>query len=180
MSTEILRQKAEEIATETQKHGNTKERIAGAFVEAAEVIDNALKSLNEISEREQEILSILLTNNIDLDTLQEIVDYIKTNRETIDNLVEIVSNSSTIIFLRQKFMEEEHAVTDSMIADNQIKVIVSEIIDTSLERNVYLNGVFIPRSMSTLDSNNTFTINLAPLGIEPKVGDVVTLKYYKP
>lgn len=96
-------------------------------------------------------------------------------KEQIDDMIEAVSGPVSAY----KFIEEEITVIGNMISGSEVSCVLSEILNQAAERTVIYNGVFISKSMSTINSNNQLIVNLAPLGIVPKVADFITIKYYK-
>ncbi len=140
------------------------------------VVDRKINDLNSVIIN---IKNALTSNDINLDELQEIVNYIKLNRTEINELKGLLIGKTFEDFFKEKFKEEEISVTDSMISGMQVSLVLNEILNPELERTVVYNGVYISKSMSTIDSNNKLVINLAPLGINPKVTDFITIKYYK-
>lgn len=96
-------------------------------------------------------------------------------KEQIDDMLGNIAGPGS----QYKFVEEDVNVTGSMINGMQVSFFLNEVLNTDLERTVFYNGVFISNSMSVIDSNNQLMVNLAPLGMVPKVSDFVTVKYYK-
>lgn len=82
-------------------------------------------------------------------------------------------------FLISKSVEDETLTTLSMINGNFVSMVLSEPIDETMDRMVFYNGVFIPKSLSTIEPNNTIKIDLTSLGIEPIEGGFFVTKYFK-
>lgn len=76
-------------------------------------------------------------------------------------------------------VEEEINVTQSMISGTSVTFPIGELIDPDKERTIYYNGVFIAKSMSTIDVDNKIIVNLGPLQIEPIITDSIVIRYFK-
>lgn len=99
----------------------------------------------------------------------------KVSEEYLPNLTATAVHN----FLKTKKVADEVVTVGSMIAGSEVTMILSQVIDEDLDWSVYFNGVFVPKSLTSLEPNNSIKINLAPLNIEPVIGDYFVTKYYK-
>lgn len=99
--------------------------------------------------------------------------YISSNFYTVDDINQMM--------IHKRFIEEEKTITQSMIVNSgyDVRVILSELMDENLERSVFYNGVFIPKSMTITSNNNDLLVKLQQLNFKPTVGDFLVIKYYK-
>ncbi|MCC2590371.1 hypothetical protein [Chryseobacterium sp. MFBS3-17] len=87
-------------------------------------------------------------------------------------------NVQIMTYLKEQFVEDEITVTAGMISTYVVNASLTEDVDEALERSVFYNGVFVPKSMCTL-SGPHIEIDLSALLIEPNAGDFLVIKYYK-
>lgn len=104
-----------------------------------------------------------------------------------DNTQVIVFDADTdnaiktiIINILKNKITQEFTLNNILISGSEISVILSELINKDLDFSAYLNGIYIPKNMCTINElENKITVNLAALSITPLVGDYFTIKYYK-
>ena len=93
----------------------------------------------------------------------------------------VLAWDSIIGFLSEKHVEQEVSVFDpAMFNGGLITVVLNEIINVLLERSVFYNGIFIPRSLTDVDEpNNTLKIDITGYGFDYQKTDMIVVKYYK-
>lgn len=138
--------------------------------------------MNIILDKINEIREATQNGEITHTMLAELLELMHNDKTLVINFDDITVEAIKVIIiniLKLKIVQE-FTLNNIMISGSDITVILSEVINTELDFTVYLNGIYIPKSMCIInETENKMIINFTALSITPSLGDFLIIKYYK-